>query len=105
MGDEILMRANCMSNAENKITVNLELPSVEAKIGAAIFIASMGAGNAGIRTKAQLMHPLREFSDADAQRESARFLGSVLTALLQVLPQQQIDKILKDQAESVFFAE
>ena len=89
----------------NKIKRCIAVPSVEAKLGAAIFIASMGAGNTGLRTKAQLMHPLREFSDADAQRESARFLGSVLTALLQVLPHQQIDKILKDQAESVFFAE
>jgi hypothetical protein len=105
MQDEILMRAKVVPKSENKITINLEAPSVEAKLGAAIFIASMGAGNSGVRPKAQLMHPLREFSDADVQRESARFLGSVLTALLQVLPRPQIDKILKDQAESVFFAE
>ena len=51
------------------------------------------------------MHPLREFSDTDAQRESSRFLGSVLAALLRAMPRQEIDKILKDQAESPFFAE
>ena len=90
---------------KNSLTICIDVPSAEARLGAAIFIASMGAGNTGLRTKAQLMHPLREFSDGDVQRESARFLGSVLTALLQALPQQQIDKILKDQAESVFFAE
>lgn len=89
----------------NKIILDVGAPTIEQKISAACFIASMGAKNTGTRTKAQLMHPLREFSDEDSQRESARFLGNVLTALLRAMPPQEIDRILRDQAESPFFAE
>ena len=89
----------------NKLNLTIEKPTLKNRVHAAAFIASMGAENTGIGTKARLMHPLREFSDEDSQRESARLLGSVLAALLQAMPPREIDRILKDQAESAFFAE
>lgn len=89
----------------NKLIQDTGPQTIQQKTGAAVFIATMGAKRTGILTKARLMHPLREFSDEDSQLESARFLGSVLTALLKALPQQALDQIAKDQAESVFFAE
>jgi hypothetical protein len=89
----------------NKITIPMEDQTLAQKVGSAAFIASMGAENTGIRTKAQLMHPLREFSDEDSQRESGNLLGSVLIGLLQAMPPQQIDTILKDQAERLSFDE
>ena len=89
----------------NKVIQDMGTQPIETKVKAAMFIASFGAGNTGIRTKAQLMHPLREFSDEDSQRESGRFLGSVLAAMLRAMPRQEIDRILKDQVESPFFVE
>tara|TARA_R110002111_G_C6002121_1_gene373284 strand:- start:206 stop:478 length:273 start_codon:yes stop_codon:yes gene_type:complete len=89
----------------NKIILDVGEQTFEQKTVAATFIASFGAANTGIRTKAQLMHPLRKFSDDDAQREAGRFLGNALVALLQEQPRQVTDKLLKDQAESVLFAE
>ena len=83
----------------NKVTIPMKNQSLANKVGSAAFIASMGAENTGIGTKARLMHPVREFSDEDSQRESGNLLGSVLIGLLQAMPPQEIDKILKDQAE------
>ncbi|MBX2809488.1 MAG: hypothetical protein KTR20_12760 [Cellvibrionaceae bacterium] len=87
----------------NQLTVDFDEPTLQQKVKAAIFMATMGVENSGIRGKAWLMYPLREFSDFDVQRESARFLGDVLTALLEVLPPQRLEQILKDQATSVLF--
>jgi len=89
----------------NKIILEVGTQTFQQKTIAAAFIASYGATNTGTRTKAQLMQPLCEFSDEDAQREAGRFLGNALVALLQEMPPRVTDKLLKDQAESVFFAE
>ena len=86
----------------HELKQSLDSASFEQKLGAACFVVSMGAKATGLRTKAQLMYPLREFSDAGVQREAARFLGDVLLVLLRELPPQLSDKILKHQFESVF---
>ncbi|MBL4797201.1 MAG: hypothetical protein JKY50_07295 [Oleispira sp.] len=89
----------------NKVIIPMENQTLAQKAGSAAFIASMGAENTGIGTKARLMHPLREFSDEEAQCESGRLLGTVLSALLQAMPPEQIETILKDQAELLSVAE
>lgn len=91
--------------AINNITIPMEKQTLAQKAGAAAFIASMGAENTGVRTKAQLMHPVSVFSDEDSQRESGRLLGTLLSALLKVLPPEDSAQILKDQDELLSFVE
>lgn len=90
-------------DAANKLSNPIEPQSVFQKVGAALFISSWGASETGIRTKAQLMQPLQDFSDDDAQRESARLLNSVFAVLLKKLSETDLDEILQDQLESTNF--
>jgi len=77
--------------------------TLEQKIIAATFICAMTDTNIGIRTKAQLMHPITEFTDEEVRLEAANFLGSVHTAKLKALPLQDREQILKEQAERLDF--
>lgn len=102
-GQPIYNLVEVKPDASNKLTNAIEPQTVFQKVGAALFISSWGASEAGIRTKAQLMQPLQEFSDDDAQRESARFLSSVFNVLLSKLSQEELDGILSNQLESTVF--
>jgi hypothetical protein len=102
-GQPIYNLVEVKPDASNKLSKPIEPQTVFQKVGAALFISSWGASETGIRTKAQLMHPLQEFSDDDAQRESARLLNSVFAVLLKKLSQTELDGILQDQLESTSF--
>jgi hypothetical protein len=102
-GQPIYNLVEVKADASNKLIKPIEPQTVIQKVGAALFISSWGASETGIRTKAQLMHPLQEFSDNDAQRESARFLSSVFSVLLKNLSPSDLDGILQDQLESTSF--
>lgn len=86
---------------EGKMTVQRlkHEPSIGSKVSAAVFISVMGAPHSGISTKAQLMWPCVQFDDYQVQREAASLLSGLHTALLEVLPHSQIQKILTDQVE------
>lgn len=87
----------------HKVTTELPPQTVQQKTSAALFIAVHGAEATGIRTKAQLMWPHKEFTDQQAAKEAASFLGNVHIALLEALPPQCLDRILKDQDERLSF--
>lgn len=80
-------------------------PTMSEKIQAATHISTMGIHHSGISTQAKLMWPLREFTEYDVELMAARFLAHLLTALLPLLPHQQIDKIWIDQGEYLSFVE
>lgn len=102
-GQPIYNLIEARTDGRNTLNVPIEAQTVSQKAGAALFISSWGAADTGIRTKAQLMQPLQEFSDDDAQRESARFLSSVFNVLLSKLSQEELNGILNDQLESTVF--
>lgn len=74
-------------------------PTLEEKIKAATWIASMGINHSGVRTQATLMWPLESFTEYMVAKEAADFMGNLLAALLRALPPQEIDTILKQQAQ------
>lgn len=79
-------------------------PSLNERMGSAIFVAVFGVENAGVMTCDKLMWPYIKYEHDDVKRTAARLLASVHTALLTVLPQIQIELILKDQASYLSFA-
>jgi hypothetical protein len=80
-------------------------PTLAGKASDAIAVATMGIHHCGISVKAELMWPATEFHDHDVEMAAFKTLGLVLTALLKVLPPQQIDQVLKDQVELLSFAD
>jgi len=80
-------------------------PTVAGKTQAAIGIATLGIHHCGISLKANLMWPARVFHDHDVEMAASNTLDLVLTALLKVLPPQEIEQILKDQVGLLSFAD
>ena len=83
--------------------IQIDPPTVSQRASAALYIVTYGAERPGIATKFRLMHPRREFSDAEALREASSFLASVHTVLLATLHHQVTDQILKAQDERLSF--
>ena len=88
----------------NKVKFKLPIQTAQQKVSSAIFVSVYGSAFAGIRTKAQLMQPHDEFTDAQADKEAASFLADVHTALLEALPPERLERMLKDQDERLSFA-
>lgn len=89
------MKASMLT--EHEITIDTGPQALENKLSAAVHIAVFGADQIGIKTKAQLMWPLKKFSDADAQKQAAILLDRLLSLQLASLPHQVIEQIQQDQ--------
>jgi hypothetical protein len=87
-----------------KIKLEIDQPTLQVKTSCAIFITTFGASATGMRTKAQLMWPEKQFTDDDVNIEAANLLGEIHQSLLNQLPQQEIEKIEKRQVERLSFA-
>lgn len=74
----------------------MKVPTLNDKLGAAIFIMAFGAKNTGVMTTHKLMYPYTQYRVDDVKRVAARLVTSVHTALLTTLPQPQIELISKD---------
>jgi len=75
----------------------MKAPTLNDKLGAAIFILAFGAKDAGIMTTHKLMYPYTVYQVDDVKRVAARLVASVHTALIASVPQSRIELILKDQ--------
>ncbi len=85
------------------ITTEIEKPTLQQKTSCALFISCHGATFSGIKTKAILMWPAKQFTDTQAQKEASSLLGEIHQSLLNQLPQHEIEKIGKRQAERLSF--
>lgn len=88
---------------EHEVVIDIKEPALAEKAAAAIFIVSFGADASGIRTKATLMWPFKRFTDDQVKKEASSFLAGVHIALLEALPLEGSEQILKDQVERLSF--
>lgn len=82
---------------DHTVQIDIGRQPLESKLSAAVHIATMGVETVGIKTKAVLMWPCREFSDAEVRKEAATLLDHLLSLQLTALPPQVIDQIQQDQ--------
>lgn len=68
-------------------------PTLQVRIGCAVFIALMGVDGTGVGTQRKLMWPHTEYDDDDVKRVAAKLLASVHTAVIATLPPEQIEQI------------
>ncbi len=79
-------------------------PTLNDRVGAAIFIVAFGAEDTGLKTSRQLMSPHTEYEVDDLKRAAARLLASVHTAWLAALPPSLTEQISKDLDAYLSFA-
>ncbi len=81
----------------------MKKPTLQQKVGAAVFVATFGAEHTGIATTRHLMWPHENYTDNHVRKEAATLLCNVHTALLEAMPLQRSEQIWKDQAERLTF--
>jgi len=81
----------------------VEEPTLEGRVGCALYVLAWGPEYPGDYTKRRLMWPHTVYTDDDVRRAAAKLLASVCTELLEAVPQARRRQISIGQAEYLSF--
>ncbi len=83
----------------------LESMTLSDRVKCAVYVSVMGADRVGIATQLGVVYPSLRIDAESIEKEAAELLGVTASALLEVLPPQEIEQILQARAERLSFAE
>lgn len=90
-------------NPDLSVTHIKEQPGLASRANCALIILIHGANNCGYNTRQTVSYP-HSLDSFDIDREAFNLLKDVFSALLEVLPAQDLEQLLKDQRERLSFA-
>lgn len=76
----------------------IKTPTLESRVEAALMTLAC-QGEPGLRTKLALMHPSRDIDKDSCLKYATIVLSRTITASLQALPHQRLEKTSKELAE------